>query len=224
MVGEEEKARATSLDWPFLEDECLGQPAYLVGGGPSLSNFNWELLRDRPNVIVVNRAFMDVPTAMAFFTEDLQVVSLYAGTSSWREFQGVKIFHALAPEYEALARELDPEIKFIRKVRRDKRWSKLFAEGLSSSSNSMIGALNLADLLGCDPIYLLGVDCKSVGKGQANFHNDYEKAGFRRAGDHQYESFRNDFTWWAAPNLASQSCEFKSRFRGGLLAEGGPRR
>ena len=51
-------------------------------------------------------------------------------------------------------------------------------------------ALNLADIMGADPIYLLGVDCNSVGKDQKNFHDEYELAGFDRAGDHQYESFK----------------------------------
>lgn len=174
-----------------------GKDAVLVGGGPSLKSFDWKLLKDRPRVIVVNRAFVDVPTADIFFTEDERFVRKFSeGLSS---FKGLKVFHALAPEFIGPCREAVPDLTVIERKRQDKYWSRSLEDGLSYSSNSMIGALNLADILGAGTIYLLGVDCKIEKSTVTNYHSDYP-AGWAVT-SHQMTSFKSDFEHWAAPKL-----------------------
>ena len=177
------------------------KPYFLVGGGPSLKAFEWALLKNVPHVICINMAYAYVPTAEAVFVEDLQFIQLAAQRDDWKAFKGSKIFHALDPSFIEPALSADPDLFIIRRKRKDKFWGRSLEDGLSYSSNSMIGALNLADIMGADPIYLLGVDCNSVGKDQKNFHDEYELAGFDRAGDHQYESFKSDFENWTALHL-----------------------
>ena len=93
----------------------------------------------------------------------------------------------------------------------DKYWSESIADGLSYSSNSMVGAINLAAILGADPIYLLGVDCGPVSGGRtANYHDDYVRVKVDAGddcwttGDHQYLSFASDFEHWVAPNCKTR--------------------
>lgn len=177
----------------------------VVGGGPSLKTFDWNLLVRHPRVIVVNRAWRDCPMAALWFSEDIRVIELWHEDSAWKAFQGTKIFHALDPAYADRAEKLDSSLWIIERKRRDKFWASTFDEGLSYSSNSMIGALNIASILQASPIYILGLDCNAIGKREVNYHDEYERAGFDRTGDHQYESFKSDFEHWAALHLKNVS-------------------
>lgn len=181
-----------------------GRPAYLVGGGPSLKDFNWLLLAGLPNIIVVNAVMKHVPHGAISFTEDIRFIEKFHTEPWYSAFQGTKVFHALDPMYKTQALGFDSSLEIIRKhggnwERNDKYWSKSFADGLSYSSNSMIGALNIADIFGADPIYLLGVDCNPIGRENPNFHDLYPADW--RTFDSQLESFKSDFEHWAAPHL-----------------------
>jgi len=181
------------------EGAWAGHRCFIVGGGPSLTSFDWSLLAGEPHVIAINRAFLDCPNAAIWFSEDLRVIELYHERPEWKAFKGLKLFHALAPSYADQARALDPSLIIIERKREDKFWAKKFSEGLSYSSNSMIGALNVADLLGAEPILILGLDCNRVGKQTSNYHNDYPADW--KTGDTQYDSFVSDFKYWAALHL-----------------------
>lgn len=182
--------------FPLKESQWLGQPAYVVGGGESLRSFDWSLLKGKPNVIVINRAFVNVPGAAVWFSEDLRVLELYHRTAEWKAFRGVRVLHALKSEFGDRARQLCRGIALIERRREDKFWSRRFEDGLSISSNSGVGAINLAWLLGADPIYLLGFDCAG-----GNYHEDYVRAGFDQAGRMQLDTYKSDFENWVAPHV-----------------------
>lgn len=188
-----------------LSDGCWsGVPCYVVGGGPSLKGFDWSLLAHKRRIVAINRAIKDVPWADVWFTEDLRVVQLFSKDTKWNDFSGVKVFHALDPSFVGPALECDPELFVIKCERKGKYWSQSLAEGLSYSSNSGVGAINLACILGMEPIYLLGFDCRSTNGIEQNYHNDYERAGFDRTGQHQYHSFKSDFEHWVAPHVPNK--------------------
>ena len=171
------------------------RPAFLIGGGPSLATLDWTLLRDVPNAICVNRSFVNVPSAAAMFTEDERFIRRFA--AELNAFTGEVIYHALAPEYVPAVRDAVANVRIIERKRQDKYWSRSLSEGLSISSNSAIGALNLLDILDANPIYLLGIDC--VPEAPANYHDDYPQ-DWRSCAD-QMRSFKSDFEHWAKPNL-----------------------
>ena len=148
----------------------------------------------------MNRAFQQAPTAQIFFTEDLDFIEQFAPLLY--KFKGLKVFHCLDDAYRSRALAAVPDLHVVERVRPDKFWSKSFSDGLSYSSNSMIGALNIADLLGAFRIYLLGVDCRMQGD-KSNYHDSYPEE--RRAGVHQLDSFRSDFENWAAFHLRKKS-------------------
>lgn len=176
-----------------------GQRCFVVLGGPSLRSFDWSLLQPFSNIIVVNRAYRDCQHAAIFFTEDIRFIEKFSKESDWKTFQGVKVFHSLDPVYTKQALECDPELIIIERKSNDKFWSKSFSQGLSYSSNSGIGALNVADILEARAIYILGLDCKRVANNTVNYHSDYPENW--SVNGHQLESFGSDFTYWAAPNL-----------------------
>jgi hypothetical protein len=152
---------------------------------------------------VVNRAWKDVPWADAFFTEDLRSVQLWAKDPAWKDFQGAKVYHALDPSFRASALAADPDLQIVARdiSRRGKYWSRSLSEGMGMNASSGGGAINLAHILGGDPIHLLGFDCRSDTAMESNYHGDYEAAGFDRTGAQQYESFRSDFEHWVEPHV-----------------------
>lgn len=184
------------------ECDWAGHPCIIIGGGPSLQGLDWARIINRNphwKVIVVNRAMVDVPNADVFFTEDTRFVEKYATEPSWAAFTGRKVVHALTDGFADRLAELDPSIEIVRRVREDKFWSRSFAEGLSFASNSGVGAINLADLLGCPSIHMLGFDCTAGPKYVENYHDDYPE--FWKVGSTQAENYRSDFTHWVAPHV-----------------------
>lgn len=192
----------------LIEGAWAGDPVYIIGGGPSLKGFDWSLLKGRRRIIAINMALLDCPWADLWFSEDERVVTMrYFGVDgqregwdkAFRDFKGVKLFHSLAPSQAKAVLSKDPSIRVIERKVQSKFWSRTFAEGLSYSSNSMIGALNVADILGCNPIYILGLDC-NAGKGRTvNFHDRYPSHW--KTGDDQYIAFKSDLENWAALHL-----------------------
>lgn len=177
-----------------------GHSVVVVGGGPSLRGFDWELLRGK-RIIAINRAYISVPWADVFFTEDLRFVKKFSTRDDWRDFKGRKVVHCLDESFDRQFLDRDPSIHLIRRrPRREARcWSHSLEHGLSYASNSGIGAINLADILGGDPIYLLGFDCRVSADKQSNYHSDYEKNW--RTGHHQYGNFLRDMIHWVKPHL-----------------------
>lgn len=191
----------------LTDNAWSGSACYIIGGGPSLTGFDWtRLSKAAGKIIVVNAAFRYVPWADAFYTEDGHTIfDLWVHDKLWIEFMGLKIIHTrrngiLGQRLIALN---DPRIALVEAKRRDKFWSEsLERDGIGTSSNSAVGAVNLADVLGCDPIYLLGMDCRIGPEKRAHFHSDYpEDRPPYSIGKGQVENFRRDWEAWVAPHL-----------------------
>lgn len=182
-----------------------GEPCFLVGGGPSLKSLDWSLLRCVKHVVAVNMAYKDLPDAEVCFTEDVRFIELVSAREDWRAFKGVKLVNVLAESDATRFLFHSPDLTLLRPPTSEhpKRWSATLADGLSQGTNSMIGALNLADILGADPIYLLGVDCNPDERFTANYHDEYKTWG-AQFGWH-YQSFINDFKYWVAPHMTHRT-------------------
>ena len=172
-----------------------GSPAWVIAGGPSLRTFDFSLLRGVPHVIAINAAFYDVPTAEVFVTEDCRVIERFAPDLA--KFKGVKIFACPDDAYVPQVKAIAPDVEIVHTRPKSKGWSKRLEDGLSTSQSSAIPALNLADVMGANPIYLLGIDCNREDAG--NFHARYPKSWSMGAA--QLDSIASDLTHWAAPNL-----------------------
>ena len=185
--------------------------AVVVGGGPSLRAFDWPKLHDpgakpygrRFRTIAINRAFQDAPTADVFFTEDARVVSRFGPTEAFQKFNGVKLLHLLDEGYGPEIIPYLGQLTLIHKKREDKHWSRQWDEGLAVSSNSAVGAINVATILGARTIFLLGLDCRSEGPTIQNYHEgSYPKDW--AVGSGTLADYRSDFEHWVALNLEKE--------------------
>jgi hypothetical protein len=89
-----------------------------------------------------------------------------------------------------------PSLTVIEEKRDDKYWATDL-KALSFSSNSAVGAINLAEILGASCLFLLGIDCRSDGPAMSNFHELYP-ADWAVNSINAY-NFKSDFENWVFP-------------------------
>lgn len=167
-----------------------GEPAYIIGGGPSLAGFEFGRLRGRGRVIAINRAYEFAPFAdILFFMDNGFYQWVHDGTlfpgclEAWNAFQGYRVFlNIIGREYG--------DVYSIRSLGRVGLSSSL-KQGIYHGNNSGVGAVNLAFILKANPIYLLGIDCKiDPTTKAAHFHSGYTR---RPMGGAAFKSFQTDF-------------------------------
>jgi hypothetical protein len=145
----------------FSEDQPIwkGQTVYLIGGGPSLKNFNWSSLKDK-KTIAINKAIKTWPNADAAYWTD-------GRTWTWlqkeiKEFKGERF--TIAPKaYTCKVNILKRGIKYGLETANDT---------LAHGNNSGYAAINLAIHLGATKIILLGYDMGITSEG-SHFHDGY---------------------------------------------------
>jgi len=130
------------------DDTC-----YIVGGGPSLRFFNWELLKDK-FVIAVNRAYEVLPNAqIVYFTDDEWY---HDHKNNLLQHSGIKVKGSLDPN-----RLKDQPMKIHQYHLISEKGLTLKHGCLSHGKNSAYAAINLAGVhLGFKKIYLMGIDLK----------------------------------------------------------------
>ena len=159
----------------ILEDGAWrGERCFIIGGGPSLSGFDFERLRGKGRIIATNKSYLDVPFADILFFMDGSKTSFYGLVKSgrlasgclekWKAFQGHKVF------LNIVGRKYD-DVYSIRALGRV-GLSMSLKKGLYHGNNSGAGALGLAICLRANPIYLLGIDGKFEG-GKSHYHGGY---------------------------------------------------
>lgn len=159
-----------------------GKPCFVVGGGPSLHDFEWPLLKGR-RTIGINRAFEKFDPTIIFsmdtrFLNWLQKDKydvMPDGAGAKEKFRCSQAYKVWLATYRL---ELPPEF-FIVLVKGNyelglKAFTFSMEEGLGHGNNSGYAALNLAVCLGADPIYLLGFDCNhDVKFGRTHWHSGH---------------------------------------------------
>jgi len=155
-----------------------GKPCFIVGGGPSLRGFNWNLLKGR-RTIGINRAFEKFEPTIIFSMDtrflNWLVNGEYAkrfsdGAVSYEKFKQSRAYKVWLATYTLSL----PEEFFIVKVYINydhglRAFTYTMEKGIGHGNNSGYAALNLAMCLGADPIYLLGFDC-SHSNGHSHWH------------------------------------------------------
>lgn len=168
-----------SMLYDVLPDNAWhGKPCFIVGGGPSLKDFDWQLLKGR-RTIGVNRAFEKFDPTIIFSMDtrflNWMVQGEYArsmadGAAMHEKFKKSRAYKVWLATYTLSL----PKEFFIVKVRINydygiKAFTYKMTDGIGHGNNSGYAALNLAVCLGADPIYLLGFDCKHE-NGRSHWH------------------------------------------------------
>ncbi len=157
---------------------------YIVGGGTSLSGFDFSRLADK-NTIVINKSIFDVPNSDYFITMDYTFLSkINNKLSIFNSIRTTKVFvadfssssmkninGAIVDTRFNLTYKLD-NFDVIVKAYHQKGIGTTFKE-FCTGLNSGFCALQLALLLGYKNIYLLGIDLAINNK--THYHEGYNQ-------------------------------------------------
>lgn len=159
-----------------------GKPCFIVGGGPSLKDFDWAKLEGH-RTIGINRAFecfdptiifsMD-PQFINWIMGDKYAQLVSDGTETKAKFLASTAYKVWFCSHPV---ELPKDIFIVRIAKNYFYGLRNFTlhsmrEGICHGDNSGYAALNLAVCLGANPIYLLGFDCKHE-NGKSHWHNGH---------------------------------------------------
>ncbi len=141
-----------------IDLEKYNHTCYIVGGGTSLKDFNWELLNDK-FVIAINSAHIALPNCNIIYVTDPPYITANLATLKAHQ----------APVWQgAINCVLPKKLDVV-----DRQWHLTGPEGLETranslrhGSNSTLAATNMAAAhLGFKTIYLLGIDMQWGKKG-----------------------------------------------------------
>ncbi|KKM07157.1 hypothetical protein LCGC14_1736760 [marine sediment metagenome] len=187
-----------------LEDGAWrGRRCFVVGGGLSMRDFDWSRLNGEL-VIGVNRVIEDMTPAIWFTMDHRFLINLFGNQYYNKEqdvaqritdFRGLKIWNN-ASATDTWDGNGIVEIK----CPGEHHFTDSLAQGIGGGANSGYGALNLAWILGADPIYLLGFDMHGEGKNQAHYKSDFYHSAHKCSTGHfnhqfatVYKNFRANF-------------------------------
>lgn len=143
------------VDIKNCKNALKNEPCFVLGNGPSVNFYNLNKI-DNFFTIGVNRIFkIYYPTIL--FWQDLNV---------WRD-GGKKIERS--PSIKVCSKKSGPSYFYnFNIIEKEETW---MTDDFSfySPMNSGGNAIQLASFLGCNPIVLLGFDCKSI-KNNTNFY------------------------------------------------------
>jgi hypothetical protein len=136
-----------------------GSDATVIGGGPSLSSFDWGLLQGK-NTIGCNTAFTLGP--------EICKVCFFGDKSWFSRFEDeLKDFQGIVVTNHTLFQGQHPS--WLKAMR---RWGRgLHRDGIGWNKNSGAAALNLALLFGAKRVFLLGFDMKPTQENKPNWHD-----------------------------------------------------
>jgi hypothetical protein len=172
----------------FDDKAWLGHRAFVIGGGPSIKGLDFSRLKGEL-AVGCNMAFLHNPTVNLIF--DLRLMERLSTDPRWVAYGGVKCWlnseipqeHGRFPGVIELKERHDYEWK--------QRWSYSLMDGLWRGTNAGASALNLCEILGANPIYLLGFDFKGIAGRESNWHTEYPGEWHRD--EKVYETFLKDF-------------------------------
>ena len=151
------------INWWHAPIIWPGNTAYIVGGGPSLEGFDWDLLKDK-RVIGCNDAYL--------LGEDIVDVCCFGDWQWWNEYhkEGFKKYGGLKVTccVELVGNEEDKNIHVMRREPRGV-WNIPGKVGWNGHTGAM--AINLAAIFGASKIVLLGFDMK-LKEGKSNWHEN----------------------------------------------------
>lgn len=154
-----------------------GEDVYLIGGGPSLRTFDWNLLKGK-RVIGCNSAFrLGIEICPICFFSDRGWYLAFK--QELENYKGILITNA-----ECLVNE-QTSLKVCQRAA-----AGLYTNCIGFNYSSGAGAINLALCMGAKRVFLLGYDCGRFSSTQPNWH-DYV---IEKTSDEVYTNFIEGFT------------------------------
>jgi hypothetical protein len=179
------------------DDMWKGSPAFIIGGGPSVSQQrdHFPLLHEYGKVVVTNRAIeLDVRPDLWVWMEDRVFMWCLSGKIGPEAQRNALLFDGIHVARDLVSRTVDyPPYVTLLKYRTDNRLGESFSGNVNTHSNVGFFALNLAYLLGADPIVLIGFDQRGALDDQNEwYHEGYPRKRSKKA-SHVYTVMRSGF-------------------------------
>ena len=153
-----------------------GRTVALLGGGPSLTQAQVDLLRGRCGVIAINNAYELAPWADLLYFCDEKWWRWHHEKPGYKAFAGIKV---TLENPKVIAAE--PAVKSVQNLGRNGLCE--FRHGLHTGKNGGYQAIDLAVHLGAKRILLLGYDMRPAEDGRLQWHKGHPIKGNPR----QYE-------------------------------------
>jgi hypothetical protein len=161
----------SNIKYATVEQIFKGETVYIIGGGPSLKNFNFRQLAGA-RTIAINKAMLYHTQTDVLYWTDVRFYTWYKNEID--NYKGLKF--ALKP-----GSQYTNDISILKK---GKAYGlETDRQTLAHGNNSGYAAINLAYHLGAARIILLGFDMHNDGK-DTHFHDGYPT---RPAGDRMYQ-------------------------------------
>jgi len=166
----------------------------VIGGGSSLKGFDFESIRPYRS-IGCNAAWKNSPDICLF--TDHRYSDLVRESEEWSRTKTILLFHECNKQYA----EKYPGTYWL-KIQQREHWGSKLEHGIRGLNNTGASAVNLADVLGCNPIFLLGFDM-TRGEGKATHYHDEYPNTFKQGAD-IYRRFQQSFEEFAAKNCRAK--------------------
>lgn len=161
-----------------------GQDAYIIGGGPSLRQFNWDLLRGR-NTIGCNSAYT--------LGRDICKVLFFGDRKFYETWRSeLKSFGNMIVTNCTSIAQIYQSISWLHVMDRVPRGLGV-GEKLGWCFSSGAASINLALSFGAKRVFLLGIDLGQTPEGRHNWHDRQEN----RINKDVYERFREGYRYVA---------------------------
>lgn len=183
--------------YTVLDDGAwTGQRCFLIGGGPSLTGFDFSRLRGEL-VIGINRAYEKIDPAI-IYTMDTRFIA-WASAGVIGADARKKLYTSLGTRVFARASTKNyPKGFYIIERSTNDTFQGSLRRGWCGHNNSGFGAVSLAIALGCPEIYLLGYDMHGdpVTDKQTWWHTGYPPDAVQKASV-VYKAMRATFNRYA---------------------------
>ena len=183
-------------------DMWKGHRCFIVGGGPSLNDFDWSFLKGELT-IGINRAFEKFSPSINACMDPKVFGYMEKGDfgeeaiEKWNNYKGIRAWWSTDAYIFPPRDKEHPYDIYTVKPAGATEFPLDNLKTLSAANNSGFFALNLAAVLGANPIYLLGYDMKGKAGKQAWWHDGYQS---QDQGANVYKTFINNFNA-VAPKL-----------------------
>lgn len=171
----------------YSQKKSYNNECYIVGGGPSLKDFDFKKLENK-TTIAVNKSILNVPNSNYFITTDYTFLNYLRKNNQYEQFQNsnaIKVFVAncISDQLQIIDGNvvdtkfnLEYELQDFDRIIICKSAKSIGFnhKDFNSGYNSGFCALQLAVILGYNPIYLLGIDMNSEGN-NTHYHGGYGK-------------------------------------------------
>lgn len=170
-----------------------GHRCWIIGGGPSLKKFDMSLLKGEL-VIGINRAYEICDPAINIMMDQRLWGWIVRGDLGEEAKEKFDVYKGIKCWLETNKNVIPAEEGYFLKNVTNRFWSDDMTAGLHWGCNTGYSAINLAGLLGADPIYLLGYDMITPAEGDKGtktwWHEGYPNEGQKAK---VYKIFRDEF-------------------------------